>query len=56
MSDVAYPAEHVTEADLGELVRRESRAAGFDVVRIARLVTKKRCGSNLLLGASWMDP
>lgn len=25
-------------------------------VRIARLVTKKRCGSNLLLGASWMDP
>ena len=38
MSDVAYPAEHVTEADLRELVRRESRAAGFDVVRIARLV------------------
>ena len=25
-------------------------------VRIARLVTKQRCGSNLLLGASWMDP
>jgi mannose-6-phosphate isomerase-like protein (cupin superfamily) len=25
-------------------------------VRIARLVTRKRCGSNLLLGASWMDP
>jgi mannose-6-phosphate isomerase-like protein (cupin superfamily) len=24
-------------------------------VRIARLVTTKRCGSNLLLGASWMD-
>ena len=38
MSDVAYPAEHMTEADLRELVRRESRAAGFDVVRIARLV------------------
>lgn len=25
-------------------------------VRIARLVTNKRCGSNLLLGACWMDP
>ena len=24
-------------------------------VRIARIVTKARCGSNLLLGASWMD-
>jgi mannose-6-phosphate isomerase-like protein (cupin superfamily) len=25
-------------------------------VRIARVVTKERCGSNLLLGAAWMDP
>jgi len=25
-------------------------------VRIARLITKERCGSNLLLGASWLDP
>ena len=25
-------------------------------VRIARLITRKRCGSELLLGASWMDP
>ncbi|MDX6532532.1 MAG: hypothetical protein QOF68_276 [Gaiellales bacterium] len=25
-------------------------------VRIARIVTKARCGSNLLLGACWMDP
>jgi hypothetical protein len=25
-------------------------------VRIARLITRKRCGSNLLLGASWLDP
>ena len=25
-------------------------------VRIARLVTRDRCGSNLLLGAAWMDP
>ena len=25
-------------------------------VRIARLITKSRCGSNLLLGVSWMDP
>jgi mannose-6-phosphate isomerase-like protein (cupin superfamily) len=25
-------------------------------VRIARLVTRERCGSNLLLGACWMDP
>src|SRR5438128_1607115 len=25
-------------------------------VRIARLVTKERSGSNLLLGACWMDP
>ena len=25
-------------------------------VRIARLITSKRCGSNLLLGASWLDP
>jgi mannose-6-phosphate isomerase-like protein (cupin superfamily) len=25
-------------------------------VRIARIVTRKRCGSNLLLGASWLDP
>jgi epoxyqueuosine reductase len=38
VSDVAYPAEQVTEADLKELVRRESGAAGFEVVRIARLV------------------
>ena len=25
-------------------------------VRIARIITRKRCGSNLLLGACWMDP
>jgi mannose-6-phosphate isomerase-like protein (cupin superfamily) len=25
-------------------------------VRIARLITRARCGSNLLLGACWMDP
>jgi mannose-6-phosphate isomerase-like protein (cupin superfamily) len=25
-------------------------------VRIARLVTRERCGSELLLGACWMDP
>jgi len=25
-------------------------------VRIARLVSRERCGSNLLLGAAWMDP
>ncbi len=25
-------------------------------VRIARLITRERCGSNLLLGACWMDP
>lgn len=25
-------------------------------VRIARIITRKRCGSNLLLGASWLDP
>jgi mannose-6-phosphate isomerase-like protein (cupin superfamily) len=25
-------------------------------VRIARVITKARCGSNLLLGASWIDP
>jgi mannose-6-phosphate isomerase-like protein (cupin superfamily) len=25
-------------------------------VRIARIVTRDRCGSNLLLGASWLDP
>jgi mannose-6-phosphate isomerase-like protein (cupin superfamily) len=25
-------------------------------VRIARVVTRERCGSNLLLGASWLDP
>jgi mannose-6-phosphate isomerase-like protein (cupin superfamily) len=25
-------------------------------VRIARLVTREGCGSNLLLGACWMDP
>ncbi|MQA01754.1 MAG: cupin domain-containing protein [Streptosporangiales bacterium] len=25
-------------------------------VRIARAITKERCGSNLLLGAAWMDP
>jgi mannose-6-phosphate isomerase-like protein (cupin superfamily) len=25
-------------------------------VRIARLITKKRCGSNLLCGVSWLDP
>jgi mannose-6-phosphate isomerase-like protein (cupin superfamily) len=25
-------------------------------VRIARLVTRDTCGSNLLLGACWMDP
>lgn len=25
-------------------------------VRIARLVPRERCGSNLLLGACWMDP
>ncbi len=25
-------------------------------VRIARLVTRERCGSNLLLGVCWMDP
>ena len=25
-------------------------------VRIARIVTRKRCGSNLLLGASWLEP
>ena len=25
-------------------------------VRIARLITKKRCGSNLLTGVSWMNP
>jgi mannose-6-phosphate isomerase-like protein (cupin superfamily) len=25
-------------------------------VRIARVITRKRCGSNLLLGASWIDP
>ena len=25
-------------------------------VHIARLITRDRCGSNLLLGASWMDP
>lgn len=25
-------------------------------VRIARLITKSRCGSNLLLGVCWMDP
>lgn len=25
-------------------------------VRIARLVTREKCGSNLLLGACWMDP
>jgi mannose-6-phosphate isomerase-like protein (cupin superfamily) len=25
-------------------------------VRIARIVTRERCGSNLLLGASWLDP
>lgn len=25
-------------------------------VRIARAITKERCGSNLLLGGSWMDP
>jgi len=25
-------------------------------VRIARLITRTRCGSNLLLGASWLDP
>jgi mannose-6-phosphate isomerase-like protein (cupin superfamily) len=25
-------------------------------VRIARLVSRERCGSNLLLGACWMDP
>jgi hypothetical protein len=25
-------------------------------VRIARLVTREQCGSNLLLGACWMDP
>lgn len=25
-------------------------------VRIARLVTKKRCGSNLLVGVAWLDP
>lgn len=25
-------------------------------VRIARIITRKRCGSDLLLGACWMDP
>jgi mannose-6-phosphate isomerase-like protein (cupin superfamily) len=25
-------------------------------VRIARIITRNRCGSNLLLGACWMDP
>ncbi len=25
-------------------------------VKIARLVTRERCGSNLLLGVCWMDP
>ncbi len=25
-------------------------------VRISRVITRERCGSNLLLGASWMDP
>ncbi len=25
-------------------------------VRIARLITKQRCGSNLLTGVSWLDP
>jgi len=25
-------------------------------VRIARLVSRERCGSDLLLGAAWMDP
>lgn len=25
-------------------------------VRIARIVTRERCGSDLLLGAAWMDP
>jgi mannose-6-phosphate isomerase-like protein (cupin superfamily) len=25
-------------------------------VRIARLVTNKRCGANLLLGVAWLDP
>ena len=31
-------------------------AAAVTKVRIARLVTRERCGSELLLGASWMDP
>ena len=25
-------------------------------VRIARVITRERCGSNLMLGASWLDP
>lgn len=33
-----------------------SAAEAVTKVRIARLVTRKRCGSNLLLGACWMDP
>jgi mannose-6-phosphate isomerase-like protein (cupin superfamily) len=51
MSDRPKPAvihlEDVPVTPAAEAVTR---------VRIARIITRKRCGSNLLLGACWMDP
>lgn len=37
MSQVAYQAEALAKLDLRQLVLEESRAAGFDVVRVARV-------------------
>lgn len=39
-----------------ESVRPVPAEQAVTKVRIARLITKDRCGSSLLLGASWMDP
>ncbi len=44
---MVIPLEDVTVIPAAQAVTK---------VRIARIVTRKRCGSNLLLGASWLDP
>ena len=44
---MVIPLEHVPVIPAAQAVTK---------VRIARIVTRKRCGSNLLLGASWLDP
>lgn len=37
-------------------VPRLSRDEAPTKVPVARIITKERCGSNLLLGACWMEP